>query len=101
MAPLTKSMAPHDTKSAESVDSHHDKNGDLKTFSTDLGVKPHTDSQVVEPKQAGWFHWHEPGTSKEEKKLIFKLDWFLLSFSCLTFFLKQVSWVEFFRAQRS
>lgn len=39
----------------------------------------------------GWFHWHEPGTSKEEKKLIFKLDWFLLSFGCLLFFVKQVS----------
>jgi ACS family pantothenate transporter-like MFS transporter len=39
---------------------------------------------------SGWFHWHEPGTSKEEKKLIFKLDWFLLSWSCLMFFVKQV-----------
>lgn len=38
-----------------------------------------------------WFHWHEPGTSKEEKKLIFKLDWFLLSYACLMFFIKQVS----------
>ncbi|KAF3034859.1 hypothetical protein E8E12_000459 [Didymella heteroderae] len=40
--------------------------------------------------QAGWFHWHEPGTSAEEKRLIFKLDWFLLSFSCLCFFVKQL-----------
>ncbi|KAF3053753.1 hypothetical protein E8E11_011946 [Didymella keratinophila] len=40
--------------------------------------------------QAGWFHWHEPGTSAQEKKLIFKLDWFLLSFSCLCFFVKQL-----------
>uniref|UniRef100_A0A8H7N302 Major facilitator superfamily (MFS) profile domain-containing protein n=1 Tax=Bionectria ochroleuca TaxID=29856 RepID=A0A8H7N302_BIOOC len=39
---------------------------------------------------SGWFHWHEPGTSKEEKKLIFKLDWFLLSWSCLMFFVKQL-----------
>ena len=37
-----------------------------------------------------WFHWHEPGTSKEEKRLIFKLDWFLLSYTCLMFFIKQV-----------
>lgn len=37
-----------------------------------------------------WFHWHEPGTSKEDKLLIFKLDWFLLSFSCLYFFIKQL-----------
>ena len=39
---------------------------------------------------SGFFHWHEPGTSKEEKRLIFKLDFFLLSFSCLMFFLKQL-----------
>jgi ACS family pantothenate transporter-like MFS transporter len=87
-------MAPHDTsisRTAESVDSrNHDKDGDLKISSTDLDVKPRSDSIAQEPTQAGWFHWHEPGTSKEEKKLIFKLDWFLLSFSCLTFFLKQV-----------
>lgn len=37
-----------------------------------------------------WFSWHEPGTSPEEKKLIFKLDWFMLSFACLMFFIKQV-----------
>lgn len=40
--------------------------------------------------QSGWLHWHEPGTSAEEKRLLFKLDWFLLSFSCLTYFIKQV-----------
>ena len=40
--------------------------------------------------RSGWFQWHEPGTSKEEKRLIMKLDWFLLSFSCLMFFLKQL-----------
>lgn len=43
-----------------------------------------------EEPQSGWLHWHEPGTSKEEKRLLFKLDWFLLSFSCLTYFIKQV-----------
>ncbi|KAH8422532.1 uncharacterized protein LDX57_000286 [Aspergillus melleus] len=36
------------------------------------------------------FHWHDPGTSREEKVLIFKLDWFLLSYSCLCFFIKQL-----------
>lgn len=44
----------------------------------------------TEPEKAGWFHWHEPGTSSAEKKLIFKLDWFLLSFSCLYYFVKQL-----------
>ncbi|KAJ5893855.1 Major facilitator superfamily domain general substrate transporter [Penicillium taxi] len=42
------------------------------------------------PTRTGWFHWHEPGTSKAEKKLIFKLDWFLLSYGCLCFFIKQL-----------
>ncbi|KAL2418049.1 MFS transporter PfmaC [Exophiala dermatitidis] len=38
----------------------------------------------------GWFHWHEPGASREEKKLILKLDFFLLTYSCLSFFIKQL-----------
>ncbi|KAF5985506.1 transporter protein [Fusarium bulbicola] len=37
-----------------------------------------------------WFSWHEPGTSPEERKLVFKLDWFMLSFACLMFFIKQL-----------
>lgn len=30
-----------------------------------------------------WFQWHEPGTPKEEKWLIFKLDFFILLYTCL------------------
>ena len=30
-----------------------------------------------------WYHWHEPGTSAEEKRLIFKLDAFILTYTCL------------------
>ncbi|TVY92332.1 putative transporter [Lachnellula willkommii] len=48
----------------------------------------------VEKSKPSWFQWHEPGTSTEEKKLIAKLDWFLLSYSCLKlrqcFFIKQL-----------
>lgn len=43
---------------------------------------------AAERQTGRWFHWHEPGTSAEEKRLIFKLDWFLLSYSCLCFFIK-------------
>lgn len=54
----------------------------------------HTDDQTESSqnssKISGWLHWHEPGTSAEEKRLIFKLDWFLLSYSCLMFFIKQI-----------
>jgi ACS family pantothenate transporter-like MFS transporter len=49
-----------------------------------------TQQPSTAPQKSGWFHWHEPGTSAAEKKLIFKLDWFLLSFSCLYFFVKQL-----------
>ncbi|KAF4635591.1 hypothetical protein G7Y89_g2496 [Cudoniella acicularis] len=41
-----------------------------------------------ETQKRGWFHWHEPGTSKAEKRLIFKLDFFLLTYGCLCFFNK-------------
>ncbi|TVY48770.1 Pantothenate transporter [Lachnellula occidentalis] len=44
----------------------------------------------IEKSKPAWFQWHEPGTSREEKKLIAKLDWFLLSYSCLCFFIKQL-----------
>lgn len=64
--------------------------------------KPSSDAAAAEPRESvaapparqpgsklsGWFHWHEPGTSAEEKRLILKLDWFLLSYSCLCFFVK-------------
>ncbi|KAE8141391.1 major facilitator superfamily domain-containing protein [Aspergillus pseudotamarii] len=35
-----------------------------------------------------WFSWHEPNTTKEEKWLIFKLDFFILLYTCLTSFVK-------------
>lgn len=58
--------------------------------SDELTIKQHqsSSSDPDASKISGWFHWHEPGTSKEEKRLIFKLDWFLLSYSCLMFFVK-------------
>lgn len=48
-------------------------------------IKP---ARTTYPGLKGFFHWHEPGTSKEEKRLILKLDWFILSYSCLCFFIK-------------
>lgn len=74
------------------------RNEDVITSAPTLGSNRKADSTIsqvdkldgVEEPQPGWLHWHEPGTSKEEKRLLFKLDWFLLSFSCLTYFIKQV-----------
>ncbi|RKK95493.1 hypothetical protein BFJ68_g14779 [Fusarium oxysporum] len=43
--------------------------------------------QMFKPTRR-WWHWHEPGASKEEKWLIFKLDAAILTYTCLTFFVK-------------
>ncbi|EED17016.1 allantoate permease, putative [Talaromyces stipitatus ATCC 10500] len=69
-------------------------------YAKDAGItiKDSRDSDIAisnisnEPAQHKhpWLHWHEPGTSKADKKLIFKLDFFLLSFSCLYYFIKQL-----------
>ncbi|KAH5082868.1 hypothetical protein HBI23_067770 [Parastagonospora nodorum] len=57
---------------------------------SNIALSKHEADKLTPQQAAGWFHWHEPDTSPEEKKLIFKLDWFLLSFSCLCFFVKQL-----------
>lgn len=53
-----------------------------------------TDDQPQPPQQQKssrrWFHCHDPDTPPAEKRLLRKLDWFLLSFSCLTYFVKQL-----------
>jgi MFS transporter, ACS family, pantothenate transporter len=66
--------------------------GSLPAQKESVHVKEASVSTDTAPSQAriGWLHWHEPGTSPEEKRLILKLDWFLLSFSCLMYFIKQV-----------
>ncbi|KAH8682022.1 major facilitator superfamily transporter [Xylariales sp. PMI_506] len=45
----------------------------------------------TEPEKSGFFHWHEPNTSAQEKRLILKLDWFILSYSCLCYF---IAWLD-------
>jgi ACS family pantothenate transporter-like MFS transporter len=48
-------------------------------------------SPSTQPAQAGgFFHWHEPNTSREEKRFIFKLDFFVLTYACFSFFVKQL-----------
>lgn len=37
-------------------------------------------------KNNRWFNWHELGVFKEEKRLIFKLDIFILIYGCLVSF---------------
>lgn len=30
-----------------------------------------------------WYQWHDPGMSKAERKLVSKLDFFILLYTCL------------------
>lgn len=50
-------------------------------------VQPATDDDMyafdADKHTRRWYHWHEPGTSTEEKRLIFKLDAFILTYTCL------------------
>ncbi|KAI1410406.1 MFS general substrate transporter [Hypoxylon sp. FL1857] len=46
---------------------------------------------LIAPKTSDKFYfWTRPGTSKEEKKLVQKLDLAILTFCCLTFFAKDL-----------
>lgn len=33
-----------------------------------------------------WYQWHDPGMSKEERKLVSKLDFYILLYTCLVSF---------------
>lgn len=89
MAPHLDTNAANAIKAVDPTNRSQDKDGISTTSAVaETDTKPEPPQQ---PEVAGWFHWHEPGTSPEEKKLILKLDWFLLSFSCLMFFIKQVN----------
>jgi MFS transporter, ACS family, pantothenate transporter len=48
-------------------------------------------TSVDAPRSEKWYDkwlWYEPGTSKEEKTLLRKHDFIILTFGCLTFFTK-------------
>lgn len=83
-------MAPHAVEGDNAISTAHVSAKDRSSITSTAAVDLKNDTTVPATGKDQWFHWHEPGTSKEEKKLIFKLDWFLLSFACLLFFIKQV-----------
>ncbi len=35
------------------------------------------------PAVKRWYHWYDAGASKEERKLLKKLDFFILLYTCL------------------
>lgn len=45
-------------------------------------------NELINQRKRPFFQWYEPGTTRKEKILIFKLDFFLLTYSCAAFFLK-------------
>jgi ACS family pantothenate transporter-like MFS transporter len=48
-------------------------------------------TRVEAPQTGKWYEkwqWYETGTSKEEKTLLRKVDFIILTFGCLTFFTK-------------
>ncbi|KAM3504492.1 hypothetical protein MY10362_003540 [Beauveria mimosiformis] len=51
-----------------------------------------TESSTSKPVQRSvvrrWYHWYDAGASKQERKLLRKLDFFILTYTCLTFFIK-------------
>ena len=52
---------------------------------------PATENAASGAKTSDRFYfWTRPGTSKEEKKLVQKLDLAILTFCCLTFFAKDL-----------
>lgn len=88
---MTKSeINPSDTLHRDMSNSGVHKSDVTTSIDYKIDGLSSNDGTQPEHESRGWFHWHEPGTSKEEKRLIFKLDWFLLSFSCLCFFIKQL-----------
>lgn len=55
---------------------------------TGMGAPPNVQSRsrsrgAVAPAKGHWWDWYEPGTSKAEKWFIFKLDCFILWYTCL------------------
>ncbi|GMM38520.1 hypothetical protein DASC09_058590 [Saccharomycopsis crataegensis] len=53
-----------------------------------VSVSSHKQKEASSSGFARWFQWFEPGTSPKEKKLILKLQFFILSYSMLAYFLK-------------
>ncbi|KAK7216573.1 hypothetical protein V2G26_004576 [Clonostachys chloroleuca] len=45
-------------------------------------------SSYSDEEKPGFFIWHPKGTSSSEKKLLFKIDFFILTYGCLAYFTK-------------
>lgn len=50
---------------------------------TAMTKRSESNAQWAMKQKGSWFRWYEPGTSTEEKRVINKLDLFILSYTCL------------------
>jgi ACS family pantothenate transporter-like MFS transporter len=51
-------------------------------------------SSYSDEEKPGFFIWHPKGTSSSEKKLLFKIDFFILTYGCLAYFTKWLDQVR-------
>lgn len=73
------------------VDLESDTYRDVDVHSIKKDVESVSDRQSAQEEDRGitrFFHWFEPGTSKREKKMVLKLQFFILSYNMMAYFLK-------------
>ncbi|KAH7350082.1 permease of the major facilitator superfamily [Plectosphaerella cucumerina] len=63
--------------------------GKTEAESTTVQSPPSHDSST-DSRKLNFFHWHDAATSREEKHFLFKLDFYLLTYACLSFFVKML-----------
>lgn len=84
-------MSKMTIKKIESDSSEREKNIvniDEVSSTSSREIEKRQENKIETKKFGVSFRWHEPGTSSKEKWLIFKLDVFILTYSCLAWFLK-------------
>ncbi|KAL2672879.1 hypothetical protein Neosp_013595 [[Neocosmospora] mangrovei] len=67
-------MATHAVEGDNAISTADASAKNRSSITSAAAVDLKNDTKVPAAGKDQWFHWHEPGTSKEEKKLIFKLD---------------------------
>lgn len=50
----------------------------------------HESTNSPPSRKLDFLHWHDAATTREEKRFLFKLDFFLLTYACLSFFVKML-----------
>lgn len=83
MAVITSKDAPDQSAPA----------GKTEPESTVTQTAPLSRSSTGSPpprRKLDFLHWHDAATTREEKRFLFKLDFYLLTYCCLSFFVKML-----------